>query len=137
MAGSILEQNVVTHTLSDQTLTEFFLSQIPQVTQFQKSLHRKTPRSTFISTKAVMTAEYQSIRCAHIPSFIFSFSCLFLDTVLSATDSVYSLYCHIMKQKQKSFLLGVVLQKDTGVAVSQTSFCFIFILPWGKAISLI
>lgn len=37
-----------------------------------------------------MTTEYQSISSAHIPSFSFSFSYLFLDTVFSATDSVYS-----------------------------------------------
>lgn len=40
-----------------------------------------TAHSTFIRAKAVMTTEYQSISCARIPSFVFSFSYLFLDTV--------------------------------------------------------
>lgn len=65
MAGSILEQNVVTHTLSDQTLTAFFLkANSTSHTASEIITQKNITHSTFISAKAVVTAEYQSVRCA-------------------------------------------------------------------------
>lgn len=54
-----------------------------------------------------MTAEYQSISCAHIPRFIFSFSYLFLDTVFPAGDSVYCLWLSHNETDTESLYYGV------------------------------
>lgn len=54
-----------------------------------------------------MTTEYQSVSRAHIPSFIFSFSYLFLDAVFSTTDSVYRLWLPHNETKAESLDYGV------------------------------
>lgn len=88
------------HFFEKANSTSHTVSEI--ITEKKNSTH-----STFIRAKAVMTTEYQSISCAHIPSFIFSFSYLFLDTVFSATDSVYSLWLSHNETEAESLYYGV------------------------------
>lgn len=70
---------------------------------------KNTTHSTFIRANAVMTTEYQRISSAHIPSFIFSFPCLFLDTIFSATDSVYRLRLSHNETEAESLIMALVV----------------------------
>lgn len=89
-----------------------------------------------------MTTEYQSIRCVHIPGFIFSFSYLFLDTVFSATDSVYSLWLSHNETEAESLYYGVsTLERYQHSWVSDflcfILFCFYSFSCGGDTFSLI
>ena len=56
-----------------------------------------------------MTTEYQRISSAHIPSFIFSFPYLFLDTIFSATDSVYILWLSHNETEAESLIMVLLV----------------------------
>lgn len=115
----------------------FFKRQIPQVTISEiLAEKRNTTHSTFRQAKAIRTTEYQTISCAHIPNFIFSFPYLFLDPVFSAADSVYSLWLSRNETEVESLYYSVsTLERYEQSWLSDFllfHFIFIFIFSPGE-----